>query len=38
MPPVNIADQSLCLMLWRPVAPLGSGGLGVTIWGVPAPS
>ena len=29
----NIID-----LLCRPVAPFGSGGLGVAIWGVPFPS
>ena len=29
----NIID-----LLYRPVAPFGSAGLGVTVWGVPLPS
>jgi hypothetical protein len=29
----NIID-----LLCRPVAPFGSAGLGVTVWGVPLPS
>jgi len=35
---MRICRHNIIDLLCRPVAPFGSAGLGVTIWGAPLPS